>query len=170
MPTIAISAAYHPSPQLEGQPPFDPLPVSLLYLTVTVPVADTNLIFIEALPQVNKSSHTIILQCVTTNFYPVVYVFIVSRNRCVYKYPSLYPANRQHKQDLTPTPLYSHDMYPLFHRCKIKHRGLHIILYIIIINTNYLPTTLRVNPVSVKYDCQILKKSNHGYYPLSRHC
>ena len=25
-------------------------------------------------------------------------------------------------------------------------------------------------PVSVKYDCQILKKSNHRYCPLSRHC
>ena len=121
VPTIATSAAYHPSPQLEGQPLFDPLPVSLLSLTVTLPVPDTNLIFIEALPQVNKLSHTIILQCVTANFYPVDYVFIVSRKRCVYKYPSLYPANRQHKQDLTHTPLYSHDMYPLFHQCKITH-------------------------------------------------
>ena len=100
--------------------------VSLLSLTVTVFVAHTNLIFIEALPQVNKSSPTIILQCVTANFYPVDYVFIVSRKRCVYKYASLYPANRQHKQDLTPTPLYSHDMYPLFHDAR---SNIHIILY-----------------------------------------
>ena len=29
---------------------------------------------------------------------------------------------------------------------------------------------LRMYPVSVKYDCQILKNSNHKYCPLSRHC
>ena len=131
-------------PSAGGSTPSDPLPVSLLSLTVTLLVADTHLIFIGALPQVNKSSHTIILQCVTANFYPVDYVFIVSRKRCVYKYPSLYPANRQHKQDLTPTPLYSHDMYPLFHQCKITHT--HYFIIIIIKNTNYPPTTYSSPP------------------------
>ena len=167
MPTIAISAAYHPSPQLEGQPLFDPLPVSLLSLTVTVPVADTNFIFIEALPQVNKSSPTIIiilLQCVTANFYHVVYIFIVSRKRCVYKYPSLYPANRQHKQDLTPLPCTVMTCI----LCSIDARSnIHIMLY-----NNYKH---KLSPYNIFLTCslkhqhgfatvQVIAKGNHYYF------
>ena len=35
---------------------------------------------------------------------------------------------------------------------------------------SHINTVWRVYPVSVKFDCQILKKTNHRYCPLSRHC
>ena len=51
----------------------------------------------------------------------------------------LYPANRQHKQDLTPVPLPCTLITCIL--CSIDAKSTYTLFYIIIINTNYLPTT-----------------------------